>query len=503
MEAATLQSLRAIRIHPADNVGVVLAEAATGDAIDVEGQRLETTDEVPAGHKVALRDIEAGEQIVKYGFPIGAATDAIPRGGWVHSHNMATGLSDGIEYRYEPAPTSSGQSRTPSTFMGFRRKNGRVGTRNEIWVLNTVGCVNRSAERIARLAGEKHAGVIDGVHSFSHPFGCSQLGDDLRNTRRVLAGLMRHPNVGGVLVIGLGCENNQMAGLMDLAGDVDMSRVRFFNSQDVNDEVEAGLEAVDELADIMRGDERTECPASDLVIGLKCGGSDAFSGISANPLVGRIADRVTAEGGAAILTEVPEMFGAEHILMERAASEDVFNRLVSMIQDFKSYFIEHNQPIYENPSPGNKAGGLTTLEEKSLGATQKGGSAIVTDVLDYCDPVARPGLSLLNAPGNDGVSVTAEVASGATIVLFTTGRGTPLGFPAPTLKISTNTGIYEKKPHWIDFNAGEIIDGTSSAEELAEELWNHILRVASGEAQTCNERNDFREIAIWKTGVTL
>jgi altronate hydrolase len=503
MEATAIRKHRAIQIHASDNVGVVLAETAPGDAVDLDGQRFEIAEEVPRGHKIALREIEPGEQIVKYGFPIGHATEAIGRGRWIHSHNMATGLGDTLEYRYEPTPAPHRDGRAASTFMGYRRKSGRVGTRNEIWVLNTVGCVNRSAERIARLSGERYADVIDGVHSFSHPFGCSQLGDDLRNTRRVLAGLMRHPNAGGVLVIGLGCENNQMQGLLELAGDVDMSRVRFFNSQDVVDEVEAGLEAVDELVALMREDERTECPASDLVIGLKCGGSDAFSGISANPLVGRIADRVTAEGGAAVLTEVPEMFGAERILMNRAADEEIFQRIVEMINEFKAYFIEHHQPIYENPSPGNRAGGLTTLEEKSLGATQKGGTATVTDVLGYCDPVTRPGLSLLNAPGNDGVSVTAEVAAGATVVLFTTGRGTPLGFPAPTIKISSNTGIHAQKPHWIDFNAGELIDGTSTAEELSEKLWQHILSVASGELRTCNERNDFREIAIWKNGVTL
>jgi altronate hydrolase len=503
MEATASITQRAIRIHPADNVAVLLFNAEPGDMAQVEAGPIKLLDPIPSGHKVALTDIGAGDDVIKYGFTIGKALEAIPRGSWVHSHNLATGLRDGLAYRFEPVSAEPSGQVARSSFRGYRRATGRVGTRNEVWVLNTVGCVNRSAERIARMAGDRYADVIDGVHAFGHPFGCSQLGDDLAYTRRVLAGLMRHPNAGGVLVIGLGCENNQMKGLLDLAGDVDMSRVRFYNTQDVIDEVEAGLEAIDELVALMAKDERTECPASDLVIGLKCGGSDAFSGISGNPLVGRIADRVTAEGGSAVLTEVPEMFGAERILMNRAASEDVFGRIVTMVEDFKQYFIAHDQPIYENPSPGNKAGGLTTLEEKSLGATQKGGSAIVSDVLGYCEPVARPGLSLLNAPGNDAVSVTAEVASGASVVLFTTGRGTPLGFPAPTIKISTNTALFEKKPHWIDFNAGEIIDGTSSAEDLAESLWSQILRVASGEERTCNERNDFREIAIWKNGVTL
>lgn len=503
MEATLIQHPRALRIHPEDNVGVLLSDGAPGDLVEIDGKRFALGEEVPRGHKVALRALAPGEAVVKYGFPIGHVTEAVEAGRWLHSHNMATGLSDTLSYAFEPAAPRPVEVPVRSTFQGYRRGNGRVGTRNELWVLNTVGCVNRAAERIARLAHERFAGVIDGVHSFSHPFGCSQLGDDLQNTRRVLAGLMRHPNAGGVLVIGLGCENNQMADLLALAGDVDRDRLRFFNSQDVFHEIETGMEAVEELVEVMRHDERTECPASDLVIGLECGGSDAFSGISANPLVGRIADRVTAEGGTAILSEVPEMFGAEHLLMNRAADEAVFERVVTMVNAFKEYFIAHDQPIYENPSPGNKAGGLTTLEEKSLGATQKGGTATVTDVLGYCEPVKRPGLALLTTPGNDGISVTAEVASGATVVLFTTGRGTPLGFPAPTVKISTNTEIYEKKPHWIDFNAGALLDGTATAEELADGLWNHILRVASGEVRTCNEQNDVREIAIWKNGVTL
>jgi altronate hydrolase len=341
------------------------------------------------------------------------------------------------------------------------------------------------------------------VHSFSHPYGCSQLGDDLTQTQRVLAGLIRHPNAGGVLVLGLGCENNQMASLLAQVGEIDQRQLRFFNSQDVMDEVEEGLEAIEELVQIMEQDRREECPASDLVIGFKCGGSGGFSGISANPLVGRIADRVTGLGGRALLTEVPEMFGAEQVLMNRAADPAVFESIVRMINDFKEYFIRHGQPIYENPSPGNKAGGLTTLEEKSLGAIQKGGRATVTDVLRYGEPVRRPGLSLLEAPGNDAVSSTAMVVSGATVLLFTTGRGTPLGFPVPTMKIATNTAISELKPHWIDFNAGSLLDGSASFEELTDALFARILDVASGRELANNEKHGYREIAIWKDGVTL
>ena len=498
-----LQKPDVVQVHPTDNVAVALEALAAGQEVMLAGERLALRDDVPAGHKIALRHLAAGDEVRKYGFPIGKATEEIPAGAWIHSHNLRTALSGTLEYEYAPVRRAEARPAVVPTFMGYRRPNGRVGTRNEVWIINTVGCVNTAAERIARLASERFAGKVDGVHAFSHPYGCSQLGDDLTNTQRVLAGLIRHPNAGGVLVLGLGCENNQMALLLGQAGEIDQSRLRFFNTQDVVDEVEEGLEAVEQLVEAMQSDRRVECPASDLVIGHKCGGSDGFSGISANPLVGRIADRLTAMGGGVILTEVPEMFGAEQVLMNRAASEEVFQGIVSMVNDFKEYFLRHDQPVYENPSPGNKAGGLTTLEEKSLGAIQKGGQATVTRVLRYGEQAAPGGLSLLEAPGNDGVSSTAMTASGAVLLLFTTGRGTPLGFPVPTMKISSNTAIYEKKPHWIDFNAGALLDGSATIEELADRLLAKILDVASGREQTNNERNGYREIAIWKEGVTL
>jgi altronate hydrolase len=506
-----LADARLIRIHPSDNVAVTIAPLAAGTVARVDGREVELRSDVAAGHKIALQPLAAGDVVVKYGFPIGSvATDTQP-GDWVHSDNLKTRLEGELDYRYSPRRVKIEQPKAIPTFMGYRRKNGAVGTRNEIWIINTVGCVNHAAERIAKLAadrfaerlGERYAGRIDGVHSFSHPYGCSQLGDDLKNTQRVLAGMLRHPNAGGVLVLGLGCENNQMQSLLAQAGNVDQERLRFFNTQEVLDEVEEGLNAIESLVAVMEKDERVECPASDLVLGMKCGGSDGFSGITANPLVGLISDRITALGGTALLTEVPEMFGAEQVLMERAASEEVFNDIVSMVNAFKDYFLRHNQPVYENPSPGNKAGGLTTLEEKSLGAIQKGGRAIITDVLSYGERATRPGLALLEAPGNDGVSSTAMMASGATLLLFTTGRGTPLGFPVPTVKISSNTDIATRKPHWIDFNAGELLDGTADMDTLAEKLFQYILDVASGRTLTNNEKHGYREIAIWKEGVTL
>jgi altronate hydrolase len=495
----------AIRIAGRDNVAVALYALQPGERVEVDGAAVVARQEIPAGHKIALAAIEPDQEVMKYGVPIGAATGAIAPGDWVHSHNLRTTLSGLVEYHYAPAAgsTATAPSVPIPTFAGYRRADGRVGTRNELWVLNTVGCVNHAAERIAKQAAERFAGRIDGIHAFAHPYGCSQLGDDLKNTQRVLAGLMRHPNAGGVLILGLGCENNQLDELLALAGDIDRSRIAFFNTQDVIDELEEGTGAVARLVERIAGDRREPCPASDLVLGHKCGGSDGLSGITANPVLGRIADRITAMGGSVILTEVPEMFGAEQLLMNRAVSEPVFRDVAAMINDFKSYFIRHNQPVHENPSPGNKAGGLTTLEEKSLGAIQKGGRAPVTRVLRYGDRSSGRGLALLESPGNDAVSSTAMVVSGATILLFTTGRGTPLGFPVPTIKVSSNSDIATKKPHWIDFNAGALLDGSRTMPQLEEELFALVLAVASGERLANNEKNDYREIAIWKDGVTL
>jgi altronate hydrolase len=500
--AAPTRLARAVRVRPTDDVAVAVDALEPGDAITVGDETVRIREAIPAGHKVALRALGVGDVIHKYGWAIGRLTAAVEAGDWIHSHNLKTQLEGTLDYTYEPASRADAQPAT-RTWEGYKRADGRVGTRNEVWVINTVGCVNWAAEKIARSANERFAGVIDGVHAFAHPYGCSQLGDDLGHTRQLLAGLMRHPNAGGVLVLGLGCENNQMDALLAEAGEVDRSRIRFFNTQDVFDEVQSGVAALNELVERMRDDRRETVPASALVLGNKCGGSDGFSGITANPLVGRVADRLTAAGGTVLLTEVPEMFGAERVLMNRAASEPVYREVVGMVNSFKEYFLRHGQPVYENPSPGNKAGGLTTLEEKSLGAIQKGGSSTVTSVLRYGQQVRAPGLALLEAPGNDGVSSTAMVASGATVLCFTTGRGTPLGFPAPTIKVASNSDIARKKPHWIDFDAGRLLDDPTAMDRLTDELLDFVLDVASGKHLTNNERNDVREIAIWKEGVTL
>jgi altronate hydrolase len=503
----------AIRIADGDNVAVALRLIAAGERISIAGDDVTARQEIPVGHKIALAGLEPEQAVIKYGVPIGLASAPIAAGDWVHSHNLRTSLAGTLEYQYSPMSklemgsalheNAAGRGGTIPTFMGYRRTNGKVGTRNELWVLNTVGCVNHAAERIAKQAAERYAGQVDGIHAFAHPYGCSQLGDDLQNTQAVLAGLIRHPNAGGVLILGLGCENNQLNELMRLAGDVDASRIAFFNTQDVIDELEEGTGAVARLVERVSQDRRVACPASDLVLGHKCGGSDGFSGITANALLGRIADRLTSLGGSVLLTEVPEMFGAERQLMSRATSAAVFGDVVQMVNDFKEYFLRHHQPVFENPSPGNKAGGLTTLEEKSLGAIQKGGRAPVSRVLRYGQALNGAGLSLLESPGNDGVSSTAMVVSGATVLLFTTGRGTPLGFPVPTIKVSSNTDIATRKPHWIDFNAGELLDGTKPMAQLEDDLFALILAVASGERLANNEKNGYREIAIWKEGVTL
>lgn len=442
------------------------------------------------GHKYAERDIQKGEKVVKYGFPIGYATEDIKKGEHVHSHNMKTCLGEKLEYNYEP---KSYELPAPSekcpTFMGYRRKNGDVGIRNDVWIINTVGCVNKASEKIAEKTG---------AFAFSHPFGCSQLGGDKDRTETILSSLIRHPNAGGVLVLGLGCENSNIGEIKKKLEGVCLERVRFLNAQDSEDEVADGIKLVRELQEIASHDERVEIPASELKVGLKCGGSDGYSGITANPLVGRFCDALIADGGTAALTEVPEMFGAETILMERCVTHDVFLKNVDLINNFKAYFESHGQPVYENPSPGNKAGGITTLEEKSLGCVQKGGRAPVVDVLSVGEKLTKKGLNLVDGPGNDIVACTNLTAAGCHVILFTTGRGTPLGAPVPTVKIATNKSLAEKKKVWIDFDASPTLEGKA----LTKEIYDYVLSVASGK-MTKNEENGYREISIFKDGVTL
>jgi altronate hydrolase len=491
----------ALRVHPQDDVLVALRDLQPGETVRAGSDSIVARTAVPRGHKIAVSAIAAGSLVRKYGWPIGRATSDISSGEHVHTHNLATTLTSHSDYQYAPsAPAGSTGPTEPRTFMGYRRRNGRVGTRNELWVVCTVGCVARTARRIADVAEERLRGKVDGVYALTHPFGCSQLGDDLAHTRQLLASLVTHPNAGGVLVVGLGCENNQLAAMLGTA-EFDPERVRSFNAQAVSDEVEEGVHALEELGALLARDTREPCPLSDLVLGLKCGGSDAFSGLTANPLVGRISTEVARAGGTPILTEIPETFGAEQLLMARAVDKSVFDAVGTLVNDFKHYFTAAGQPVSENPSPGNQAGGITTLEEKSLGAVQKAGEAPLTQVLRYGERVRRSGLALLEAPGNDAISGTALAAAGATLLLFTTGRGTPLGFPAPTLKISSNSALAQAKPRWIDFDAGTLLTG-AAMEERSRALLDLIVATASGQP-TCAERNGERELAIWKTGVTL
>ena len=489
-----------VRITPKDSVAVALTALPAGTVAHYEGGSVTLLSDLPMGHKAALRDIAKGEAVIKYGFPIGQAKEDIPAGAHVHTHNLHTLLSGARDYEYHPAHPRQ-EKKAPAAFLGYPRKTGRPGIRNELWILPTVGCVNDIARALAHQAQQWVGGSVEGVYAFPHPYGCSQLGDDQNNTRRVLADLATHPNAGGVLVLGLGCENSGIEQIKPYMGNYDEDRVKFLVCQQAEDEMEAGLALLRELAETMRKDQRVSCPADQLVVGLKCGGSDGLSGITANPTIGVFSDLLTAMGGSTILTEVPEMFGAETILMDRCENEALFQKTVHLINDFKGYFESYHMPVYENPSPGNKAGGITTLEDKALGCTQKSGSSAVRGVLAYAEKVENPGLNLLSAPGNDLVASTALSAAGAQLILFSTGRGTPFGCPVPTVKISSNSPLARHKKNWIDFDAGRLLDGMT-LQQLGEELMEYVLSVASGK-KARNETNGFHDLAIFKQGVTL
>ena len=489
-----------MKINENDNVIVALKEMKKGEKISLENTEIEALETIPAGHKMAVKDICEGADVIKYGFRIGTAKEDIKAGQWVHTHNIKTALGDLLEYKYEPVHMEE-KITEDATFLGFQRSDGKVGVRNEIWIIPTVGCVNNIATAMAKRANAKVKGSVQEVIAFPHPYGCSQMGDDQEHTRTILADLINHPNAGGVLVLGLGCENSNIDVLKPYIGDYDEKRVKFLVCQEVEDEMEKGGELLEELIDYAAAFEREPISVSKLIIGMKCGGSDGFSGITANPLVGRFSDLLISKKGTTILTEVPEMFGAETILMNRCENEQLFDKTVELINDFKQYFKDNHQTIYENPSPGNKKGGISTLEDKSLGCTQKSGNAPVKGVLAYGEPVVAPGLNLLRAPGNDLVAATALAASGAHIVLFTTGRGTPFASPVPTVKISSNSSLAGRKKNWIDFNAGVLVED-QELDETAQKLFDYVVEVASGK-KVCSEEAGFHDMAIFKQGVTL
>jgi len=492
-----------LKINPADSVVVCLQPKKKGDVIDIDGLSVVVNQDTPAGHKILIRDVRQGEDIIKYGYPIGHARQDLKAGDWVNENNLKTNLSGTLEYTYHPVDEELSIPNEKRTFKGYRRKNGDVGVRNEIWIVPTVGCVNGIAERLVRqLSKETGCEGIDAIHAWHHNYGCSQLSEDHENTRKVLRDICLHPNAGAVLVLSLGCENNQPEDFMAMLGDYDKQRIRLLVTQRVEgDEVEAAMQILRELYAIAKEDKREEVPVSELRVGLKCGGSDGFSGITANPLVGEFSDWLVAQGGTSVLTEVPEMFGAETILMNRCRTEELFQQTVSMINNFKNYFLSHGEPVGENPSPGNKAGGISTLEDKALGCTQKCGKAPVSGVMEYGDRLQAKGLNLLSAPGNDLVASTALASCGCHLVLFTTGRGTPFGTFVPTMKIATNPTLAKNKPLWVDFSAGQLIEGRTM-KELVPEFIDKVLAVASGE-KARNEENGYREISIFKNGVTL
>jgi altronate hydrolase len=484
------------KINDKDNVAVALEELKKGEIID----NIKLLDDIPFGHKVLLSDLKNGENIIKYGNPIGHLTIDCKKGEHIHEHNLKTNLSDIIEYKY-CGENEYQPKKCDVTFNGYLRQDGRVATRNEIWIIPTVGCVNNTAKRLEKIGQDIIGDGCDGVFAYTHPFGCSQLGDDQENTRKILASLANHPNAGGVLIVSLGCENTNAEIFKKYLGEYNKKRIKFLVTQDCENELEKGEKLLKELYTFVKSFKREPIPINKLIVGYKCGGSDAFSGITANALCGRLTDKLTSFGTSAILTEVPEMFGAEKLLMKRCENEKVFNKCVNMINSFKQYFFSHNQECYENPSPGNHDGGITTLEEKSLGCIQKGGKAVITDVLEYGEHCKKQGLNLLTGPGNDIVSTTNLTAAGANIILFTTGRGTPLGASVPTIKVSSNSRLAKRKSNWIDFNAGELIE-SNDFENMTEEIFKLLIDIASG-MQTKNEQNGYRDISIFKDGVIM
>jgi altronate hydrolase len=491
-----------IKINKDDNVAVALKPIAKGTTVNVAGTDVTTLEDVPQGHKFAIKPIKKGDAVIKYGFRIGYAQADVEVGGWIHTHNLRTALGELLDYTYNPEGHKDVEPTDEAYFEGYMRENGKVGVRNEVWIIPTVGCVNSIARAIEATARLNKPEGVDEVVAFTHPYGCSQTTEDQENTRTVLADLINHPNAGAVLVLGLGCENSRIEVLKNYIGEVNPDRVKFLQVQDVEDEQEAAAEIMEELMNYAAAFKREKVSAKELVIGMKCGGSDGLSGITANPTVGLFSDMLVSKGGTTILTEVPEMFGAETILMDRCANRELFDKTVCLINDFKEYFIKNGQEIYENPSPGNKDGGITTLEDKSLGCTQKSGSSLVKGVLAYGERVQNKGLNLLSAPGNDLVASTACAASGAQIVLFTTGRGTPFASPVPTVKIATNSRLAGRKGNWIDFNAGRLVTDDVPMEQLADELFQLVLDVASGRRVKA-ELAGFHDLAIFKQGVTL
>lgn len=492
-----------IKVNPKDNLIVALESIDINTEIEVSGEKVVIKQAITKGHKIAISNIKKGQMLTKYGEYLGQASIDIEAGEWIHSHNAKTNLHAKTDYQYLPESIAELDQIADREVKIYRRANGDVAVRNELWVIPTVGCVNGIAQQIINtFTAQFDISAIDGVHVFTHQFGCSQLGDDHKKTKQLLQSMVTHPNAGGVLVLGLGCENNQIDPFREELGEIDETRIQFMVAQKYDNEIQEGVNRLASILETMRHDKRSEGKLSELRFGLECGGSDGLSGITANPLLGAFSDAVIANGGTTVLTEVPEMFGAESLLMNRAVNKEVYSKIVTMINGFKDYYLKHNLPVYENPSPGNKAGGITTLEDKSLGCTQKAGTSQVVDVIEYTHKISKPGLMLLNAPGNDAIATSALGAAGCQLVLFSTGRGTPYGGFVPTMKIATNSDLAARKPHWIDFNAGVLVTEDIEMKNLLNQFLDKVADIASGE-QAKNEVNGIRELAVWKNGVTL
>ncbi len=494
-------SKKYIVINPKDNVAVALGDRQKGETFNVDGQKITLASDVPNRHKFAIKTIKKGEPVIKYGYPVSKMTKDVAPGDYVHTGEVETYLSGIIDYVYEPQLAPKVKRDTVPAFMGYMRETGEAGVRNEIWIVNTVGCVNNTAKLLASEATKKYGEKVDGIYAFPHVYGCSQLGDDLLSSQQIMAGMVNHPNAAGVLVLSLGCERNNIPAFKEILGEYDEKRVKFMVCQDVEDEIEIGLGLIGELVEHAQIYKREPVPVSKLKVGLKCGASDGFSGISANPLVGSFSDMLTSYGGTAALTEISEMFGAEAIMMNRCVSKEIFDKTVKMINDFKNYYLKYGEKIDENPSPGNIRGGISTCEEKSVGCIQKGGASDVTDIVLYAGRLVTPGLNIVSGPGDDIIAITALMAAGCQIILFTTGNGNPLGSIVPTIKISSNTPLFERKKTWIDFDAGPLLAG-ESMDKLTEQLFELVVKVASGEAKALNEVYGYKDIAMLKDGAT-
>lgn len=499
--------MSAIKLYPQDTVALATSELKKGQTVTVDGETITLLDDIPNAHKIALKDFETGEAVRKYDNIIGYASKPIKKGEWIHSHNEVTGLGKSKEYTYDFNPISIFPGESDKTFMGYDRADGGAGIRNHLAIISTVFCANGPLRKLARMAEAKYPATenFDGIIAFDQEFGCSQTGKDLVTTCKIIAGIAKNANFGGVLLVSNGCEMAIPSVLEQYMGDYDKKRIRTLTLQEVEDEFTAGMELIDEIMEEMKDDKRTPININRLHIAMNCGGSDGYSGITANTLLGTLCDTLVKEGAIMNMTEVPEMMGAEHILMNRAADKSIFDDIVKMMYDYDAYFARYGEKAADNPTQGNKAGGLTTLEEKSLGCIQKGGHCAVMEVLEYGERATKNGFVLVSGPGNDLAGVSGQIAAGAVLTIFTTGRGTPCGFAGPTFRLASNTALATRKSNWIDYDAGRLLTAKTpeEVEALNKELYDAIMATVNGQYRTRTEENGYYILGALKDGVTL